>query len=220
MRCRGFNHQLAAKRSFCGPCPGLCRRPASGGARCLRCARMVRIASGSVTSAITRSVPPHSGQTEISISNTRLSRSAQLKEPLIALAKEAGKIDEQQQRQELAQYLAYKRLNALNTSRAKADLAQGTSSPIMSLGKLAMPRILHEEGRLRTKIAGAQSLFEGEQYPRAEDANFLSLNAYFTSIGGGTDQVQRNIIGERVLGLPKEPKVDKSVPFREVRTST
>jgi len=57
---------------------------------------MVRIASGSVTSAITRSVPPHSGQTEISISNTRLSRSAQLEEPLIALAKEAGKIDEQQ----------------------------------------------------------------------------------------------------------------------------
>ncbi|MDC0939604.1 hypothetical protein OAR95_03605 [Pseudomonadales bacterium] len=96
----------------------------------------------------------------------------------------------QQQRQELAQYLAYKRLNALNTARAKADLAQGTSSPIMSLGKLAMSRILHEEGRLRTKIAGAQSLFEGEQYPRAEDANFLSLNAYSTSIGGGTDQVQ------------------------------
>ena len=30
MRCRGFNHQLAAKRSFCGPCPGLCRRAASG----------------------------------------------------------------------------------------------------------------------------------------------------------------------------------------------
>ena len=55
MRCRGFNHQIAAKRSFCGPCPGLCRRTASGGARCLRCARMVWIASGSVTSAITRS---------------------------------------------------------------------------------------------------------------------------------------------------------------------
>jgi alkylation response protein AidB-like acyl-CoA dehydrogenase len=152
---------------------------------------------------------PRSGQKESS-----------KEEPLVALAKEAGKIDEQPLRQELAQYLAYKRLNALNTARAKADLAQGTSSPIMSLGKLAMSRILHEEGRLRTKIAGAQSLFEGEQYPRAEDANFLSLNAYFTSIGGGTDQVQRNIIGERVLGLPKEPEVDIAVPFREVRTST
>lgn len=151
---------------------------------------------------------PRSGQKESS-----------KEEPLIALAKEAGKIDEPHLRQELAQYLAYKQLNALNAARAKADLAQGTSSPIMSLGKLAMSRILHEEGRLRTKIAGAQSLFEGEQYPRAEDANFLSLNAYFTSIGGGTDQVQRNIIGERVLGLPKEPEVDKAVPFREVRTS-
>ena len=138
-------------------------------------------------------------------------------EPLIALAREAGVLGDPLIRQEIAKAIAYKRLNALNTARAKADLAQGTSSSIMSLGKLAMSRILHEEARVRTLILGAGSLLEGKDYPRAEDANFLTLNAYFTSIGGGTDQIQRNIIGERVLGLPKEPEVDRDVPFRQVR---
>jgi len=138
-------------------------------------------------------------------------------EPLIALAREAGVLADPALRQQIAKVIAYKRLNALNNARAKADLAQGTSSPLMSLGKLAMSRILHEEARLRTAMLGAVSLLEGPDHPRAEDANFLTLNAYFTSIGGGTDQIQRNIIGERVLGLPKEPEVDRDIPFRQVR---
>jgi alkylation response protein AidB-like acyl-CoA dehydrogenase len=139
-------------------------------------------------------------------------------EPLIALAREAGRLGDPLLRQDIARVIAYKRLNALNTARAKADLAQGTSSPIMSLGKLAMSRILHEEARVRTAILGAGSLLEGPDHPRAEDANFLTLNAYFTSIGGGTDQIQRNIIGERVLRLPKEPEIDRDVPFSQVRS--
>ena len=136
---------------------------------------------------------------------------------LIALAREAGKLDDAVFRQRIAQVIAWRKLNDLNTARGKAELKQGTSSSIMSLGKLAMSRILHETARLRTDLLGAGSLLEGEDYPRAEDANFLSLNAYFTSIGGGTDQVQRNIIGERVLELPKEPEIDKDMPFRDVK---
>jgi alkylation response protein AidB-like acyl-CoA dehydrogenase len=139
-------------------------------------------------------------------------------EPLIALAREAGALGDPLVRQEIARVIGYKRVNALNTARAKAELKQGTSSPVMSLGKLAMSRILHEEARVRSLILGAGSLLEGPDYPRAEDANFLTLNAYFTSIGGGTDQIQRNIIGERVLGLPKEPEIDRDIPFRQVRS--
>ncbi|WP_288459778.1 acyl-CoA dehydrogenase family protein [uncultured Sphingomonas sp.] len=136
---------------------------------------------------------------------------------LLGLAREAGRIDDPVVRQQVAQAIAWRALNRLNTARAKAELAQGTSSPIMSLGKLAMSRILHEEARVRTLLLGAESLLQGPDHPRAEDANFLTLNAYFTSIGGGTDQIQRNIIGERVLDLPREPEVDRTLPFREVR---
>lgn len=137
--------------------------------------------------------------------------------PLVELARTMGKLDDAAIRQRLAQVVSYRLLNRLNTQRGKAELGQGTSSPIMSLGKLAMSRILHQEASLRLDLLGAEGLLEGDLNPRADEANFLALDAYFTSIGGGTDQIQRNIIGERLLGLPKEPEVDRDVAFREVR---
>jgi alkylation response protein AidB-like acyl-CoA dehydrogenase len=138
---------------------------------------------------------------------------------LIELAREHGVLDDPAVRYPLAKVLALRELNKLNNARAKAATTQGTSSSIMSLGKLAMSRILHTEAAMKTQIIGAQALLAGPDNPVADDVNFLTLNAYFTSIGGGTDQIQRNIIGERVLGLPKEPETDRDIPFRQGRRS-
>jgi alkylation response protein AidB-like acyl-CoA dehydrogenase len=65
-------------------------------------------------------------------------------------------------------------------------------------------------------LLGAEGALDGDAFPRSRDANYSQLNAYFTSIGGGTDQIQRNIIGELILGLPKEPQIDRDMPFKAV----
>jgi alkylation response protein AidB-like acyl-CoA dehydrogenase len=149
----------------------------------------------------------------------RTSRNRTRADNLVELAREHHRLDDPVIRDELATVLSLRELNALNNARAKAAATQGTSSSIMSLGKLAMSRILHAEARLKTEIIGAEALLAGTDNPEADDINFLTLNAYFTSIGGGTDQIQRNIIGERVLGLPREPEVDRDIPFRAARRS-
>ncbi|MGF1595584.1 MAG: acyl-CoA dehydrogenase family protein [Acidimicrobiales bacterium] len=135
---------------------------------------------------------------------------------LLALARDVGRADDPVVRQRLAHLHCLVQVNEWNNRRAKAELAQGTSSSVVSLGKLAMSRILHTAGSLQTELLGAEGMVGGTDSPRAADATYALLNAFFTSIGGGTDQIQRNIIGERILGLPREPELDKAVPFSQV----
>jgi alkylation response protein AidB-like acyl-CoA dehydrogenase len=138
---------------------------------------------------------------------------------LVALAQEKGRANDPQVRQALARLHAMRTVNHWNGERAKAVMQAGGSSPLVSLGKLAMSGILHTAGRLQALLLGMDATLDGEAHPLSRDANYTQLNAYFTSIGGGTDQIQRNIIAERILGLPREPDVDRDLPFREVRVS-
>ncbi len=139
---------------------------------------------------------------------------------LVELARRHGRADDVLLRRDLARVHALRSVNRWTNQRAQAQLEQGSSSPLASLGKLAMSRIVHETGRVQSAIVGAEALLEGPAHPDGDDANFAAMNAYFTSIGGGTDQIQRNIIGERLLGLPREPEVDRDVPFRDVPHSS
>jgi alkylation response protein AidB-like acyl-CoA dehydrogenase len=139
---------------------------------------------------------------------------------LAALARAVGRAQDPELRQAIARVHSLRTVNRWNNLRAKAQLQQGSSSPILSLGKLAMSRILHDGAQVQSMILGAEAMLDGPDHPRGDAANFLALNAYFTSIGGGTDQIQRNIIGERVLGLPREPEVDRDVPFRDARKAS
>jgi alkylation response protein AidB-like acyl-CoA dehydrogenase len=135
---------------------------------------------------------------------------------LVKVAQQAGKSHDHVIRQKLARLYCMRLVNDWNGDRAKAVSEAGGSSPLASFGKLAMSGILHFAGHLHSELLGAEGALDGDANPSARDANYSHLNAYFTSIGGGTDQIQRNIIGEMILGLPKEPQLDREMPFREV----
>ena len=52
--------------------------------------------------------------------------------------------------------------------------------------------------------------------PMNGDWQLLYLNTPSSRIGGGTDEIQKNIVGERLLGLPQEPRLDKDLAFNEI----
>ena len=65
-------------------------------------------------------------------------------------------------------------------------------------------------------VQGAAGMLAGSELPIGGVWTTKFLNAPSLRIAGGSDQVQANIIGERVLGLPSEARVDKDVPFRDL----
>jgi alkylation response protein AidB-like acyl-CoA dehydrogenase len=135
---------------------------------------------------------------------------------LIGMARTAGVLADSSIRQEIARADAYAAVNRWNTQRAKTTTDRTEAATLMALGKIAMSRILHETARVQTGIVGSESMLTGAENPIGDAVTFRTLNAYFTSIGGGTDQIQRNIVGERILGLPKEPEPYRDSAFRDL----
>ena len=69
-------------------------------------------------------------------------------------------------------------------------------------------------------VLGAEGMLNSEDTPGGGEIQQRALSAPGASIAGGTDEIQRGIVGERVLGLPKEPRTDRDVPFRDLTIGT
>jgi alkylation response protein AidB-like acyl-CoA dehydrogenase len=132
---------------------------------------------------------------------------------LVALAREKGRDGDAAIRQAIARLHALQRIQQWNGQRAMgmADMR------VAAILKLAQSEILHGSARIHAMLLGPEALLWEDSSSAGEQANQHALGAFVNSIGGGSDQIQRNIIGERVLGLPRDPAVDLDVPFRDVR---
>ena len=139
---------------------------------------------------------------------------------LIEYARKNGRLDEPVLRQKLMKLHCEETAKSLVSMRTRADLKAGkTPGPGGSLGKLHGSKILRDVRSLANELVGmeADAWMEGD---RGQWWGRLILGSFQAGIAGGTDEIQKNIIGDRVLGLPREPSVDKGVPFKELRVGT
>ncbi len=131
-------------------------------------------------------------------------------------ASETGKIDDPVVRQEVARLLIMYRSAQWTASRARAAQAQGMpQGPEGSLGKLAASHVARQASKVHTLISGADAMLKGSDGALNGTIAEILVSVPATSIAGGTDEIQHNIIAERVLGMAKEPRSDTG-PFKDV----
>ena len=118
-------------------------------------------------------------------------------------------------------------VNRLTNVRAGQMRRVGTPGPEGSVAKLTFAELNQAISELCVDLMGAEGQLYGDyDNPRRESVSFYAgdpryffLRSRANSIEGGTSEVLRNVLGERVLGLPGEPRTDKDLPWRDVPRS-
>jgi alkylation response protein AidB-like acyl-CoA dehydrogenase len=133
-----------------------------------------------------------------------------------ALAKETGRSDDPLLRQKLARLHTYTELGRWNALRGKAEIARGGGIGVTSIGKLTQTRIMKLAAEVGLDILGPDGGLIGPDGHNGGQFSEAFVFAPASSIYGGTDEIQRNIVAERALGLPRDPRPDRSLPFRDL----
>jgi alkylation response protein AidB-like acyl-CoA dehydrogenase len=135
---------------------------------------------------------------------------------VLAVARAQGRTADPVVRQTLADLYVRAQLRAATVERVARAAAAGVSpGPGASIGKLLASDLLVRTGEAAADLLGPSFTADtGAPGTFAWTEHVLGAPGY--RLAGGTDQIQRNIIAERVLGLPPEPRVDKDVPWSQL----
>ena len=140
---------------------------------------------------------------------------------LSELARSRGMDGDPVVRQRLAELYVRERAVHLFGTRLAQEARLGRNPGSRgSVGKLAGAELARFSAGVAADLLGGDAIAWDSTDREAARWAAALLAAPAAAIAGGSNEVQRNIIGERVLGLPKEPQVDRDVPFRELRVGT
>jgi alkylation response protein AidB-like acyl-CoA dehydrogenase len=140
---------------------------------------------------------------------------------LKSAAEESGKLQDPVVRDQLMKIYSMETTKSMVAMRNNAEQKAGkTPGPGGSLGKLFGSNIAWKMREIALEIAGMSSIAWDPADASGAERQRIVLNSFQSSIAGGTDEIQRNIIGDRVLGLPRDISVDKGVPFNQTKVGT
>ena len=132
---------------------------------------------------------------------------------LVDLAKRLGRTDDPLVRDQLMRLLATDRALAWTLLRADAD-PEANGGAASTVAKLLSSELSQRITTAAIDLSGCAALAWDTAAP--PDLIHEFLKARSLTIAGGTSEIQRNIIGERVLGLPREPEADRNLPWRQI----
>ena len=123
-------------------------------------------------------------------------------------------------RQELMKLFIGQTIAGYTNQRAMDKIKAGQlPGPEMSIAKLAGTQNMRRLGEFVSHVLGPKLIADSGEWGTYA-WSMLVLGTPGGRIAGGSDEVMRNIVGERVLGLPKEPGIDSKSPFRELKVGT
>ena len=126
---------------------------------------------------------------------------------LLGMIQENGLDTKAAIRQEAMRFYSMLQIARYTSIRAAAAIDAGQlPGPEVSLGKLASVRMMRTWRDLALRVLGPNGQIVGEDAPLGVRVAQIALSVPGMSIAGGTDEIQHNIVAERVLGLPREPR--------------
>ncbi len=139
---------------------------------------------------------------------------------LAAMTAAMGKLDDPIIRQKLVDIHINSEVSRFTGMRAMSKIKAGQlPGPEMSIGKLALTMNMMRVSEFVSTVLGAKVTADSGEWGTYAWADFI-LGAPGMRIAGGSDEVMRNIVGERVLGLPKDTGIDSNSAFKDLKVGT